>query len=376
MLQTLPREGPRPACRLQRLPKLHRHAIHAYHAVSPWSPDARHFAYTSVDALGRGHIAVHDLVADRGRILHADAAYDFHTGAGLRWARRGSALIGRVATGDPAQPGVVLIDLAGGHCDLPPVLQGLDVRHVVDADRIAIAAGPQADGCHAVFQVDLLALQRAPLLEARRVARDLPPHLALAVDSIAFDHPLLSAAGDLLFVKLMHQTAGSRRFHTCAVYDRSADRLHLHPPDISGHPVWHPRDPVIYNIRQTRDGADLRHIVAVDPRSGDFERVMDSPIEGPGHLDITPDGRWLITDAFSADGRTSPVYRIDLRTRACRELLRLEHRHSLGDYHAFERGQPHPAYAPDGSRFAINCNGGGDTMDVWIVEPPAPEALA
>ena len=375
IIERLHRERPRPACGVERLTKLGRHAVHAYHNVTPWSQDEQRFVYVDVTADGAGRVVIHDFRDGSSRIICDHACYNFHTGAEVRWLRGDQAVFCSAYT-DASRTTArsAIIDLASGELQFPEALRDLDIRQTYERGRIAtFEVKRTTERVAAVAVVDLTDYTRDTVFDAHAVSAALPAAQPLAAADMEFSHPLLSPDQRLLYVKVMRLEAGAERYHSSVVYDRQTDRFHWHDATISGHPIWHSRDSVIYNILQTRDGSDYRYIVAIDPCSGDYERFIDTPIPGPSHLDISPDGRWLILDGFTMDQTTSPLYRIDLETRSCRELLRLRHRHELADYYSFWRGQPHPAYSPSATRFAVNCNGGGDEMDILLITPPVAE---
>ena len=174
---------------------------------------------------------------------------------------------------------------------------------------------------------------------------------------------------------------GRNQFGAFFVRDMASGALRCFGRTISGHPCWMHDGRAILNVMPpegwiyTRggkgfdpvDGSRNRWLVVVDAETGAYERLVDLPIEGPGHPIVSPDGRWIVTDAFRQSGRSTPIYVIEIRTGIAREIIRLDHHFSGASPTALTRGQPHPAWSPDGREVYVNCNHGGRAMEPLIL---------
>lgn len=116
---------------------------------------------------------------------------------------------------------------------------------------------------------------------------------------------------------------------------------------------------------------DYLHIMRFDA-GGSKPRDFCGALRGSGHPSVSPDGRFVVTDAYQgepvaySDG-TVPIRLIDLRTMTETEILRVNtvtgERHSNGEL----RCDPHPAWSRDGRYIVVNAFDGG-TRRVILVE--------
>jgi len=86
----------------------------------------------------------------------------------------------------------------------------------------------------------------------------------------------------------------------------------------ANHPAWTPDgDQILMNVGVEGE----RRFVLIDAITGQIETLIDDP-PGGGHPTITPDGRFLVTDAYGpfVDPQTGFVRWIDLQERRWRDL--------------------------------------------------------
>src|SRR5690606_12621748 len=107
-----------------------------------------------------------------------------------------------------------------------------------------------------------------------------------------FSHPVANPQLTCLFFKLMRRRAQGTRFAALFTLDLTTGALTCLGDRISGHPVWMPDGQHILNVMSPRDGSDNRWLVYQHAGTGEVTRVVDLPMEGPGHPTLTPDGRY------------------------------------------------------------------------------------
>ena len=354
---------------VQPLPSRFTHCIHAYHGVRAHSRDMQRLLYLGVDEHGQGHIVARDRATGDEQALAQTSAFNYHTAATQRWIWRDQAVLFRVSADDATAHGAAEHSGAPAlvHLDEPGrvhVLEGLasrSVRHVCADD--AHVTGTHLDRAQGVGTVERMNIehQRAEtLLTSERAKAALPEHLKDDDAPAHFSHPVTNAREDRLFCKLMRlNPEGGSKFWAMFVLFLDTDELRCLGNAISGHPFWLGDDRHILNVQHPGDGSDNRWLVAQDTESDAVWRVLDTPLEGPGHPSQSPDGRWLATDAFVPSGDRSPIYTIDTHTGRAQRIHQVAHvfRGGTGyDPSQLTRGQPHPVWAPDSQSLLINDN--------------------
>lgn len=99
------------------------------------------------------------------------------------------------------------------------------------------------------------------------------------------------------------------------------------------------------------------------------------PLFGSGHPSVSPDGKWLVTDAYLGepvaypDG-TVPIRLIELATLSETEIARVRTETGGGVSNGEFRTDPHPAWSPDGRYITVNSFDGG-TRRVIVLDVSA-----
>lgn len=349
-----PSSAAQPPVKTWEVPSRFFHTLHTYYNESPWSPDQSKLAYLGVGEDGRAAVCCWDFTKDSETELAPVDLYDWHLGASIYWALDGAAIVYRKKLTDGSRGTAFLEVSAPGRIKILDEIGPFLVRHVPEAGAMGIGTLGSS-----IVALDFATMRCERLLDAQDVAASIPSGLPSLRGQPSFNHPVRETSSGRIFFKLMQarESDGEKLSHSFWVFD-PATGLHCHGDMISGHPVWLDHD-TIANIQMPRDGSDNRWLVAVDALSGETRRLIDNPFEGPSHLAARPRDRALVLDSFTADGETSPVYFVNPAARTVNELLRLPHRFKGGkpyDPAQISRSQPHPAWSPDGTRFAFNCN--------------------
>ncbi|MFW6058998.1 MAG: TolB family protein [Phycisphaeraceae bacterium] len=358
--------------RLTSLPSQFKHCVHCYHTVDAWSRDGRFMLYAGFDTLEQSSIVIRDTTTGEERTIAQTRVADFHTSSGQRWALDDRAVLFKWTDEDGVMyPALVHLDQPG---DAQPLthLPGRSVRHIIDHGPIAIAStNADAPASGRVERINLETGEAETLLEAEQALEVLPDELRHPDGTWFFNHPMPNADESMYFCKLMRRAEGQTGFVAFYVFEPATGAVRCFGDRISGHPVWADDGQHIINIKSPRDGSDNRHLVLVNGKTGEDRRIVDLPIEGPGHPDQSPDGRFIVTDAFVPNGDQSPIYLIDLQRHQAFEIARVDHLFKGGrvyDAQRITRGQPHPVWSPCGTKILINHNHAGDHFGLVLLE--------
>jgi|GEM_PF-7132441 len=356
------------SARVTRVDTRFNHAVHAYHGIDAWSRDGSKLLYAGIDEPGRAVIVVRYMDTAEEVVLAENAPCNFHTAARQRWVFNDTAVCyGAQDDYDEHAPTIVCLDKPNQAFALEG-LRGYGIRAIC-RDGVHASAAMAGDS-PAVARVNLQDQSIQTLATAEECVRQLPSELSQSNAKYSFTHPVYSPDESRLFFKLMCMPAGEAiRFCAFFVLHLEPRRLLCLGDRISGHPYWLNDNRHIINVKSPRDGSDNRWLVLVDSETGTDRRVVDLPIEGPGHPSQSPCGRFISTDAFTPDGQACPIYLIDLQTGVAHEIARLDHKFEGGtDQTAFNRGQPHPVWSPCGKKLLVNCNQGGTQYRLFVLE--------
>ena len=356
------------------LPTRYTHIVHAYQAVQPWSADQSRLLYIGFDRPDHAcDIVVRDLASGKEQALASTRSFDFHTGASQRWVMNDTAVLFR----DAGPDGKMLRRLARadkpGTAETIDELTGWDTRCVINGGRTIICSLRGHEGTlSTVSSFDLAERRHRVLFDAEAVRKGITRGEQPRAQDIGFQHTVATDEGRRIFFKLdLPNPSGAampleRSFH---VFDTQSGEFTDFGGDVLGHPAWADGRHVL-NIEKTRDGVDNRWLVAMNAETGEVERLTTLAIEGAGHPCISPDGKWLVTDSFTADGTRSRIYLLAFHDGMLRELDCLDHRSKAQpgfyDPYVITRAHPHPVWSPDGRSIAGNCNFGGTHIGIVI----------
>ena len=379
--------------RCTEIPSASRHAVHAYQGVNPWSADGSQLLYLGFEELGQAaSLVVRDMGSGRETRLAESLGYDFHTAASQRWVLRDSAVLFRTRNGT-REPALAMarVDRPGA-AEVLHEFAGRMARHICADTRHAITASLRG-----VERLDLQARTSEILVPMEEIMAALPAELKFPGQPFHIEHPITSPDETRLFFKLGHRDParlyGSRNWGAFFAKNLARGGMRCFGNRISGHPSWMPDSRHILNVMMPDDGSDNRWLVLMDVDTGSVERLMDLPIEGAGHPAVSPDGRWIATDGYSVDGRSAPVYLVDLASGNVREIARIPHHiltaaelhyswakgGAVYDPSVIRRSHLHPVWSPDSRRLLVNCNHDGERMGLVLLEdflgenPPGSE---
>jgi Tol biopolymer transport system component len=351
-------------------------AVHSYHAIPAWSPDGGRLLYLGIDDPTQpGEVVVRELDTGRERVVGSTGNYNFHTAAWQMWALGGKAvLFGR---GNEEGEEFLMLAPADGSGPARELrgLAGCNVRRMCRDGRRGTGHGPTPRGA-AIQMFDLRSESGETLVTLDEALALYPEEFRDPAAGYGISHAVANDQETRLFFKVTKYLPGREISYpdwgAFYVKDLPGGELRCLGYRISGHPIWLPDGRHILNIKNPLDGSDNRWVVRVDSVTGRDERLFAQPTEGPGHPALSPDGRWLLLDGFTADGQTCPIYLFDMQTGLCREIARLRHLFRGKPYGAPTRGQPHPTWSPDGRKALVNCNDGGARMGLYILEDFLP----
>lgn len=368
--------GFRPA-KITRVETPFLNALHAYQGLCPWSPQGDRLLFCGFDSdNGEASIVVRDLATGRDTVLGKTNHYDYHTGAYQQWGLGGDAIVFRTKINGLL--GTTLVKFPGDRPVSQP-LTGIRIRAMSASGLHGYGHSHTSEGDGA-SRLNLATSEVEFFFRADEAARHLPGEWR---EDCAFSlsHFVPNAAETLAFVKVSKPEPHRRLPASLPdwggffVFDLNHRTFRCLGQRISGHPQWMPDNRHILNVMQPLDGSDNRWIVLQDAETADVRRLVDFPIEGPGHPVISPCGRYLATDAYTADRLTCPVYLIDLETGRMNEIARFHHPTKVTDVyqpHTISRSNLHPVWSPDGRRLLVNANEGATRLGMFLLEDFLP----
>ncbi len=360
----------------------YKHSLHAYQGLSPWNPNGTSLLYAGFEEVGQqAEIVVRDLATGNNRIIGTSQKYDYHTAAYQQWCMDGTKIVyDDIRNGCK---GAVVTDVAkgGGSAHF---YEGLHVRCVSTNGRHgygdfadnAKSSAKENSECVAM-RIDFVKGEIEELFTPGEASEHLIPEMVDLECPWEVHHLVANADESMAFFKLVRPRTGRKRDSQVAIWggfftlDLRERNFIAHGHRISGHPQWMPSGRQIINIMQPLDGSDNRWLVLQDAVTADVERLIDFPIEGPAHPVVSPNGKYLALDAYTANGQVCPFYVIELATGRCMEIARFDHYTRLGETyqpHTITRANLHPVWSPDSKSLLINVNNRGTRLQMYLLE--------
>lgn len=365
--------------RITPLDSAYRNTVSAYFGEPVFDQTGRYLLYAGFNTLEEAAVVVRDMESGQEKEMARMPHVSYHANA-QRWvcADRGVYFVAR--HNGRSFPAIAWLD-EPGRVQIFETLAGHSVRRVSADGRRGYGIGQAGgDGRTAIRRIHFESGQAETLWTADDILDALSEECSPRDIHWRFSHPVPNSAETLLFVKFERPKPWTRDpetdfpdWGTFLVLDLQSGAIRSFGKRISGHPYWMPDNQHILNIKMPLDGSGNRHLVVVDADTGEDRRLVDQPIEGPGHPSVSPCGKWFVTDAFTADGRAAPIYVGPVAGGEVCEIARLPHAFGGGDdATAITRGQPHPVWSACGRRVAVNCNFGGDHMGLLLLDDFLP----
>ena len=358
--------------RITRIETPYAHALHAYQGLCPWNPAGTHLVYAGLDEETKStRIVIRDLGDNSDNVVGETAGCDYHTAVYQQWILNGAGVVYRDTRGEIKGS---TIAPAPGSSLAPAFLPSLQIRAVAPSTRHGY--GYSLEDPISAMRADFTTGKVERYFDAGEAARHLTADIAEPCE-YSFSHFVPNKDETLAFIKVSKPEPHRKRpgqmddWGAFFIYNLKDGGFLCLGDRISGHPQWNPEGTHIVNIMQPLDGSDNRWLVAVDAVSGAVQRLVDFPIEGPGHPVVSPDGRYLATDAYLANRQCCPIYLIDLSTGAVSEIARFDHSTKLTSTYqpgTIHRSNLHPVWSPDGSKLLVNANEGGTRLGMYLLE--------
>lgn len=372
LLETLGRPAASPR---RQLASRYKNTLHTYQAVDVWSADGKKLLYAGFDDYARCDIIVRAGEHGEEAVVATTGSFDYHCAAWQHWALNDEAVVffGQERREAPC-PSLVRVDAP---FQIEPLtdLEDCLIRQTTNKGNGMVFYRHPRQG----VRLGLAGIYDLPTrtftlrLDAEEVAAAVTSIERPDPGLTGFQHVVANPSGTRLFFKIDRRTpegdaAGEASF---LAFDMASRRIVDFGPGILGHPSWLD-DRYIVNIQGTRDGSNYRYLVAMDTEDGSVHRLLDTPITGPGHPCASPDGRWLVSDAFTANHETVIIYLLDLRTGVVREIDRFAHSGKISatspgyNPHVITRAHPHPVWSPDSRTILANNNFGGERLGIVL----------
>jgi hypothetical protein len=373
--------------------------IHRYYDSSPFSPSGRYIALTRLpfeDRLPKpgdtAEIFVVDLVGGETRRVADTRGWDVQLGAQLQWGADDHSLFFNDLDVGSWQPFGVRLDPQSGErrrldgtvysmspdglwTASPCLLRMASTQRgygvVVPRDRIPVNRGASAsDG---IFLTSTETGASRLLVPIDRIVREAVPALSSARfgkgDFFGFHVKWNPQGTRLMFVLrwlprswLPWKRKKSYGLKQVITMDADGGNICVAVPaelwSLGGHhPNWCPDgDHILMNLNPTGDGlrfTKLRY-------DGTGIEVLADPVRGSGHPTLHPNGRHILSDAYTTepvsfgDG-TAPIRLIDVITRTDTALVRIRTEPLAEPARGALRVDPHPAWDRSYSHIAFNA---------------------
>jgi len=328
-------------------------AVHAYYDLCPESPDGRMVTYCALDrTLDRGWV----MTAGKDgtghlRIGRSEAVHN-HCGAFQQWGGGTNWLLYQEAS-EPSYVSVVVNVYSDTRKRIPAPVRMAHPRLPValghkEGPGSILPTGKVRDPA-VVYASDLESGEVTALVRFSEVCACHPLGRKLAeAGNLHAKHTKWSPDGERFLFVISNEpydpTGRDPRIKSLLVCDREGRNVkYVH--EFGHHPMWMPDSGSIYAYEPV---GPERQILRLFPLSGGrtLEREIDMP-RGV-HASISPNARWMVTDAFLAERGT--VYLLDPAAGRQRRLVQFpctDFSHATGVH-------PHPVWSRDGRRIYIN----------------------
>jgi len=352
-----------------------RHTIHAYFNVTPESPDGRYVLYytSTTPEAHSGELRIQERSTGKEKVLVRNLdCEDAHRVACQQWISRGRS--------------VVFHDLRNGEVVTAAVDIGTLKERVLAKGRMVSWGAPDTDvvpiyGVH--FQpgpykdVELLNVATGKiqtLVTAAAVRKAYPEQIRKIYGDREISTPFgtLSPNGKMIFFKLSAANDTYKPMpegHLTWPHGYESDREGLVSFDIEhsrllffrrdwGHPAWDPTSKFFNDVPT----------LLVDAYTGEEKPVPNLPRFPGQHLDISPDGKLIVTDTmltpFGGARGEWGVAVCDIRGGAWTMIARFQGAEGATTW---RKNHPHPVFSADGKRIYYNVNSGKYTQ-LYVAE--------
>lgn len=352
-----------------------RHTIHTYFNVSPESPDGRSVLYyTSTTPEGHnGEIRMQERSTGKEKVLVRNLeCEDAHRVACQQWISRGRRVVFHDLRNGEVVTAAVDIDslkervLAKGRM----VSWGVADTDLVPVYGVHFQPGPYHD-------VELLNVETGKiqtLVTAAAVRQAYPEQIQKLYGDKQISTPFgtLSPNCKMIFFKLSAASDDYKPLpegHLKWPHAYQSDREGLVMFDIEhsrllffdrdwGHPAWDPTSKFFSNAPT----------LLIDAYTGEKKPVPGLPGFPGQHLDISPDGKLIVTDTMltpfgGAKGEWG-VAVCDIRGGSWTMIARFQGAEGATTW---RKNHPHPAFSPDSKRIYYNVNSGKYTQ-LYVAE--------
>lgn len=373
-----------------------------YYDVCPWSPSGRYLAVTRLpyqdQATVMGDTAeacIIDLEEQSIRPVYTTRSWGYQLGANLHWGNTDRYIYTNDVLNEEHAVGV-RIDLetgetlafAGPQYDLDaerqtmigPTLEYLNITQYAygppapKADRKSFASlPPGAAREEGLWETDANTRESRLLLSLAEAASHLSEPDFYRDGTFYFFHTKYSPDGEHIMLVLRYPflPETGKRGHNPSLLSCNRDGKSIQEVitrqqwDQGGHhPTWHPDSHhIIMNLTPTWLGEDTLRFCQFTHGGNDF-KILSDQFTGSGHPSITPDGRYLLSDAYPMETKfvtpegEVPIRLIDLEAQEeqtiCTIFTDLGRKYDVSRFWGPSKLDAHPAWSRDYRQVCFN----------------------
>ena len=371
--------------------------LHTFYDVCPWSPSQRYLAVTRFPFQDReprpgetADVCVIDLHDRTIETVYRTKGWGFQLGANLNWGATDRYLYANDLI--DGQGVCVRIDLQGREAkafagpmyhiapDASCVIGfPLDLINATQAgygvptdEKDPPVLKEKASKTQGLWRTDLASNDKTLLVSIARLYEAIPDPETLEDVIFYLFHSKFNPQGTRIMQVFRGKPAGrGMNKPMLFTFDRDGSDIRLAvrwqqwAPG-GHHPNWHPDGQhLIMNLKP--DGKTMRFCrFRCD---GSHFTVLSEKRLGSGHPSVTPDGRWLVTDAYpheplALDNGEVPIRLVDLTADEEEAICTI---YTLGKGKGVLRVDPHPAWSRDHKQVCFNGAPNGDRQ-VYIAD--------